>query len=182
MKRAVETGDLRQAGKRLDERPCAPHIVDLVRWLDGRQGFEIVQHVAVDQHRCVKSRATEHHTMAGRHHLYLDDIGFQPGNDEVQRRLVVDRLALVPVMGVQRLAGRVLGDEMRVVLHALDLAAAEQRQRCGCAHRIGAKFQAGGTGVDDDDGIGHQWLLRMLGQDTGRIAGQCVGVKDGGRG
>ena len=38
----------------------------------------------------------------------------------MHRRPVVDRLALAPFMGGQRLAGRVLDDEMRIALHAVD--------------------------------------------------------------
>ena len=155
MERSVEAGDLRQARERLGERPRAAHVEGLVRRFHRRQRVEVVQHVALDPHRCLETRAAEHHAVAGRHHLHVGDVGFQPGDDEVQRCLVVDRVALAPFMRVQRLAGRVLRDEMRVVLHAVDLAAAEQGQRPGRVHRIGAELQAGGARVDDDDGVGH---------------------------
>ena len=81
----------------------------------------------------------------------------------MQRRLVVDRLALAPFVRVQWLAGGILDDEMRVVLHAVDLAAAEQGQRPGRVHRIGAELQAGGARVEDDDGVAHGRSLRGFG-------------------
>ena len=83
------------------------------------------------------------------------EITFQPGDDEVQRCLVVDGVAIAPVMRVQRLAVRILDDEMRVVLHAVDLAAAKEGKRPDRVHRIGAELQAGGTGIENDDGVAH---------------------------
>ena len=131
MERAVETSDLRQAGERLGERPGSEHVVGLVRRLHDHKRVEIVQHVAVDPHRRLEAGAAEHHTMAGRDHLPVGKIGFQPGDDEMQRRLVVDRVALAPFMRAQRLAGRVLDDKMRIALHAVDL----RRGRAAAATR-----------------------------------------------
>ena len=182
MERGVEAGDLRQARECLGERPRAAHVEGLMRGFHRRQRFEVVQHVALDPHRRLEARTAEHHAVAGRHHLHVGDVGFQPGDDEVQRCLVVDCLAVAPFMRVPWLAGRVLRDEMRVVLHAVDLAAAEQRQRPGRVHRIGAELQAGGARIDHDDGIAHGRSLRGFGQQDGGIARQRVGVQHGGSG
>ena len=106
MERAVETSHLRQAGERLGQRTGSPHVVGLVRRLHDHKRVEIRQHVAIDPHRRLEAGAAEHHPMAGRDHLRVSEVGFQPGDDEVQRRLVIDRVALAPFMRVQRFAGR----------------------------------------------------------------------------
>ena len=108
VERAVEAGDLRQARKRLGERPGATHVEGLVRRLHDRQGFEIVQHVALDPCRGLEAGAAEHHAVAGRHHLHVREVGFQPGDDEMQRGFVVDRMAVAPFVRGQWLAGFVL--------------------------------------------------------------------------
>ena len=164
MERGVETSHLRQAGERLGQRTGSPHVVGLVRRFHDHERVEIRQHIAVDQYRRLEAGAAEHHAVAGRHDLHVGEVGFQPGDDEVQRCLVVDRVALAPFMRVQWLAGRVLDDEMRIALHAVDPAAAEQRQRPGRVHRIGAELQAGGARVEDDDGFAHRRSLRGFGQ------------------
>ena len=122
MERGVETGDLRQARECFGERACAAYVEGLVRRLHLRQGVEVVEHVAVDAHRRLEAGAAEHHAVAGRDHLRIGEIGFQPGDDEVQRGPVVDRVARAPFMRGQRLAGRVFDDEMRIALHAVDPA------------------------------------------------------------
>jgi len=48
---------------------------------------------------------------------------------EMQCRPVVDRVAIAPFMGVQRLPGRVLDDEVWVALQAVDPPEADQWQR-----------------------------------------------------
>jgi exodeoxyribonuclease VII large subunit len=48
-----------------------------------------LRHVALDLHRHLEARAAEHHAVAGRRHLQVGDVGFQPGDDELQRGLVV---------------------------------------------------------------------------------------------
>src|SRR5580658_129864 len=107
--------------------------------------------------------------MAGGDYLRLREASFQPCNDEVQGRPVIDRVALAPFMGVQWLASRVVDDEMRIALHAVDPAAAEQRQRPGRIHRVGAELQAGGPGVENDDGLAHDRSLRSFGEQDGGI-------------
>jgi hypothetical protein len=84
---------------------------------------------------------------------------------------VIDRAARTPRVRVQRLAVRALGDEVRIALHAVDLAPAKQRQRLRAIDAVGAEFQAGGAGVQHDNGVGHGWLLCSLGKHAGRIAG-----------
>ena len=117
--------------------------------------FEVVEHVAVDAHRRLEARAAQHYTVAGRRNLRAGKIGLQPGEDEVHRRPVINRMAVAPFMRVHRLAGRVLDDEMRIALHAVDPAQAKQRQRRRLVHGIGAKLQTGGARVEDDDGLAH---------------------------
>jgi hypothetical protein len=114
-----------------------------VRWFHDHKRVEIRQHVAVDAHRRREAGTAEHNTVAGRYHLPVTKIGFQPGDDEVQRHLVVNRMAFAPFVRIERFAGRVLGDEVRVPLHVVDLAATEQRQRSVGVHPIGTEFQAG---------------------------------------
>jgi len=91
-----------------------------------RQRLEVVQHVALDPRRRLEASPAEHHAVAGRDHLPIGEVAFEPRDDEVQRCLVVDRVALAPFMSVQRLAGRVVDDEMRIAVHTVDPAAAEQ--------------------------------------------------------
>ena len=81
--------------------------------------------------------------MARRHHFHVREVCFQPGDDEVQRGFVVDRMALAPFVRSQRLAGFVLHDEMRIALHAVDPAATQHGQRPSGIHRVGGELHAG---------------------------------------
>ena len=127
MERGVEAGDLRQTRERLCQRPRTAHVEGLMGGLHRRQRVEVVEHVAIDQDRRFETGAAEHDAVAGCHHLHGGDVGFQPGDDEMQGGPVVDRVAFAPLVRVQRLAGWITCDEVRVVLHVVDLAAAEQR-------------------------------------------------------
>ena len=69
--------------------------------------------------------------MTGGDHLPIPEVSFQPGNDEMQRCLMIDRFIFAPFMLAQLFAGRVVDHKMRITFHALDLAATEQRQRPG---------------------------------------------------
>jgi len=117
--------------------------------------LEVVEHFAVDQNRRLEAGAAKHHAMARRYHLRAGEVRLQPGDDELHRGLVIDRGALAPGVGVQRLAGGVIGDEMWIGLHAVDAAMAQEWQGLVCVQRIGAELQAGGARVEDDDGLGH---------------------------
>ena len=108
MERAVETSHLRQAGERFSQRAGSQHVVGLVRRFHNHKRVEIIQHVALDPHRCLEAGAAEYDTVAGGYHLPVTQIGFQPSDDEVQRCFVVDRVVFAPFMHAQLLAGRVL--------------------------------------------------------------------------
>jgi hypothetical protein len=58
--------------------------------------------------------------------LGVGEVSFEPGDDEVESSLVVERVALPPFMRIHWFAGGVADDEMRIAVHAVDPAAAEQ--------------------------------------------------------
>ena len=133
-------------------------------------------------HWRLEAGTAEHNTVAGGYHLAVTQICFQPGDDEMQPCFVVDRAVFAPFMHAQLLAGRVVDDKMGITFHAIDLAAAEQRQRPGRVHRIGSELQAGRACIDHDDGLAHGRLLRGCRQQDGGIARQRIGVQHGGSG
>ena len=124
VERGVETSHLRQAGECLGQRTGSTHVVWLVRRLHDHERVEIGQHIGVDQHRRLEPCAAEHHPVSGRNHLHARDVLFEPGDDEMERGAVVDRAALAELVRIQRFAGRVLRNELRVGLHVADLAVA----------------------------------------------------------
>lgn len=120
--------------------------------------------------------------MTCRYHLGIGEVGFQPRDDEVHGGAMIDRVTIAPFVRVDWFAARRADDEVRIALHAVDATTAEQRKRYGCIDRIGAELEAGGTGVEDDDGFAHQQSLRSFDLQDGGIVSQRVGVKHGGCG
>jgi hypothetical protein len=88
-------------------------------------------YVAVDPHRRFETSSPQHHSVAGSRDLQVGDVGFKPTDHEVQRGLMVNRMTFAPFMCIERFSGSVLGDEVWIALHCVDLASAEQWQGPG---------------------------------------------------
>jgi hypothetical protein len=114
---------------------------------------------------------------------HLRQVGLDRGDGADHAKEVgVTRGAIVrPAPVDQDLALCVLGDEMRQCADALDLPLGRQQRPVVLADPVDREFQAGGAGIDGQDGVGHRSLLGgtrhtgPLPASVGEQHGNCTG-------
>jgi hypothetical protein len=112
-------------------------------WCEGStvSSFSMLRdHRFVDQHRLGVSEAAVQDTVTDGRDLEVPLVGLEPSDDELERALRIERIWLLPITGVHRLARGVLHDEAGLRADTLDLAAAGQVQGAGAATTVGGEL------------------------------------------
>ena len=154
VKRGVEAGDLRHAGKCGPGRGDARQIVRLVQRRERDQRCEPLHGLVGDQDRRRKVQPAMDDAMADGGNPRLRKLLLHHGEDRAQRTGVVgdEALALERVLTILR-AGAVLHGQVRIGAEPVDLADGGAFQRVG---REQGEFQRRRAGIDGEDMIRHR--------------------------
>ena len=119
VKGRVERCDLLEFWIGLGEGPYGVDLERLMGGLDLFEPFKLRDHLCVDQHRLRVARAALQDPVTHGGDLEVLLVGLEPGDDELDRAFLVERMRLVPIMGVDRLARGILRDKARLSSRSL---------------------------------------------------------------
>jgi hypothetical protein len=147
----VETGDLGQLRAVGQQRAYRREIVRLMQGGEGDIALEARQHLVIDEHGLGIIRPAVNDPMADRKERDLQFLA-QPGASLLggggQVRDALGRVGLIDQGG-----RAVLGAQARARPDAVDLALDEPLQVAGRSGGKDLELEAGGAGIDDEDGV-----------------------------
>jgi hypothetical protein len=156
MKSGVEAGDLRQLRGDLGQCADRGQVVRLVQRGQRNQLLQIGDDVLVEPDCPVVVQTAMHHPMTGGHDFDVAGTFFQPAQDVAQGAGMIQRRTARPFVAlVDFPPGRVLDLKARIAAQTLHLALEQQGRFWPVAIRENSEFDAGRTGVDDQNALFH---------------------------